>query len=88
NSTSLTVHDDERTTLVLMCSDEFTLRLHPPGLLPSAGMKSVCFQPHESQSMVNCVCSPKYGISDMWAIIVSPWLESQTGHGCSIRLSM
>ena len=63
--TSLTVQEAERTTLTVMCSGESTSIVLEPGFSPSAGMKSVCFHPHASHSMVSWVCSPKYGISDV-----------------------
>ena len=81
------VHDQDLIILTDNISIPSISKLNAPGFFPSAGMKSVCFQPQDGHKIVNCVCSPKYGISDVCAIIVSPSSEKHIGQGCSTLLS-
>ena len=65
NSTILTVHDEDLTTLVVINSELSITSDQTLGFFPSEGMKSVCLQPHSLQMIVISVCSPKYGISEV-----------------------
>ena len=88
SSAILTVHEDDRTTLALTCSVELTISVHEPAFFPSAGMKSVTLQPQLLHDIVICVCSPKYGISELWAIIFRLFSLPQIGQDCPTLLSI
>jgi len=56
-----TVHAVERTTRAVKCRGEETWSLQPVGVWASAGIRSVCLQPHATHNKVTCVCSTEVG---------------------------